>query len=109
MSPLNAGDLSHIVEIQQPTRTSDGQGGQSVSWATLDTVYGSVEALSYREAIQAAQVTDSLQTAVTIYYRSDVSVKHRLVIEGRTLAIQSVQDPDGLREMLRLICAEVSA
>jgi SPP1 family predicted phage head-tail adaptor len=48
-------------------------------------------------------------TAVTIYYRSDVSVSHRLVIEGLILQIQSVQDPTGQREMLRLLCVEAGA
>jgi SPP1 family predicted phage head-tail adaptor len=46
---------------------------------------------------------------VTIRYRSDVSVAQRIVWGSRTLEIGSIQDPDGRRRSLDLLCAEVQA
>lgn len=105
--PLNAGDLQHVVALQSPGSGTDDHGAATVSWTTYDTVCAMVEAASNRDLLQTGAVTETLLSAVTIYYRSDVSAKHRVLIEGRTLAIVSIQDPDGLREMLRLVCAEM--
>jgi SPP1 family predicted phage head-tail adaptor len=105
--PIDIGALQYLIEIQRPVTAADGC--QTTSWATVDTVCGSLEPLTYRESIQASALTESLGSAVTIYWRSDVSVTYRLLVDGRTLMIQSAQDPTGEREMLRLVCTEVQS
>jgi len=105
--PLNAGDLQHVVSLQSPGSGTDDHGAAKVAWTTYDTVCAMVEAASNRDILQTGAATATLLSAVTMYYRSDISTKHRVLLEGRQLAIVSIQDPDGLREMLRLVCAEV--
>jgi SPP1 family predicted phage head-tail adaptor len=103
------GDLNHVIALQRRVQTKDSGGGNIVNWTTFDTVCGSAEALSYREALQTEAVTATLLTAITIYYRTDLSTTNRVLLEGRQLAIVSLQDQTGEREYLRLLCSEVAA
>jgi hypothetical protein len=54
------------MRIEQPALTADGQGGNTKAWALLTVIWGLVEPLTQREALQAAQTTAVLSTAVTI-------------------------------------------
>src|SRR5689334_20672036 len=103
----HSGRMNQLATIQTPTATSDGQGGQTITWGTLGTAWALVNPLSARETQLAAQMTGELTTGVTIYFRTDLSVKDRIVIGSRTLEIQSIQDPTARREELRLLCVEI--
>jgi len=103
------GRLNQRVQLQSATSVSDGQGGQTLTWAKYATVWALIEPLSGREAINAAQLTADLSTGVTIWYRAGVSAKDRIVTGARTLEIDSVQDPTGLKDELRLLCHEAQA
>jgi SPP1 family predicted phage head-tail adaptor len=65
--------------------------------------------LSGQEAMQVGAQTSELRTKVTIRYRDDVTATQRIVWGDRTLQIGSMQDPDGRRRALELLCAEVQA
>lgn len=104
---LAAGSLRHRLTIQARTAASDGQGGETVTWAARVTVWGLVEPVTGREALMAQQLTAELATVVTLRFRTDVRVTDRIVWGTRVLQIASVQDPDGRREQLRLLCVEV--
>lgn len=97
------------VRIEQPTLTSDGQGGNTKAWGVRAVVWALLEPLTSREALQAAQTTAVLSTALTIVFRSDISVKDRIRVGDRTLQIESYQDPDGRQDELRLLCSEVQS
>jgi SPP1 family predicted phage head-tail adaptor len=72
-------------------------------------VWALIEPLSEREALQAAQKTAVLSTAVTIVYRADISVKNRVRIGARVLQVESYQDLDGKKDELRMLCSEAQA
>lgn len=103
------GRLNQRVRIEQPVLAADGQGGHTTTWSLLAVVWALVEPLTGKEALLASQVTAVLSTAVTIWYRSDLSVKDRILLGTRTLEIASYQDPDGRKDELRLLCSEVQA
>ena len=103
------GRLNKRAALQSATNATDAQGGHAKTWATYATVWAYVTPVSGRETLAAAQVTASYATAVVIWYRADVSVQDRIVVEGRTLQIESLQDPDGRKDELRLLCSEVQA
>lgn len=107
--PTAIGRLTQRVRIECPVAVSDGQGGQAVTWALRAVVAALVEPLTGREALMAQQWSAELSTAVTIWFRSDISVKDRVRVGPRTLEIQNYLDPDGRRAELRLLCSEVQA
>jgi len=111
------GEKRERVRIEQPVLTSDGQGGHTQSWALLKVVNAEIVPLGYRDALRAAQITSELALAITIWWtqpaRLDstrgISVKDRVRWGSRTLQVESVQNPDGRRVELRLLCSEVQA
>jgi SPP1 family predicted phage head-tail adaptor len=103
------GRLNQRVRLETPTLTPDGQGGHTATWGLLAVVWARVEPLTYRETLQATQVTAVLSTGVTIWYRSDIAANQRIRLRDRVLQIESYQDPTGLRDELRLLCSEVQA
>ncbi len=103
------GRRNQLVTIQHATEVSDGQGGTTQTWATLGREWALVEPISGSEGEIAEQMAAVLTTGVTIPFRTDVSVKDRIVLGARTLEIENVQDPTAFREELRLLCAEVLA
>lgn len=103
------GERNTRIRIESEALTADGQGGHSKTWVVLAVVWALVEPLSYREALQAAQNTAVLSTAITIVYRDDISVKNRIRIGPRVLQVESYQDLDGRKDELRLLCSEVQS
>jgi SPP1 family predicted phage head-tail adaptor len=107
---MRAGLLRQRVTIQSMTAGTDGQGGTTKTFATLaSSVPAAVLPLSGIENVAAGKQTSELRTKVTIRYRSDIGVAQRIVWGSRTLEIGSIQDPDGRRRSLDLLCAEVQA
>lgn len=103
------GSFNQLVTLQKGTETSNGKLGKTVTWADYASFWAYVEPASGREATMASQMTAVLSTVVTTWFRTDVSVKDRLSLGGRSLQIQSVQDPTARREVMRLLCSEVTA
>lgn len=52
---MEAGKLRDRIELQRASVAIDSHGDQVKTWATLATVWGSVEPLSGREFLQASQ------------------------------------------------------
>ena len=80
-----------------------------MTWSLRAVACASIEPLNYAERLQAAAITSTLQSAITLLYRTDLSITDRILHAGRTFQIQSYQDPSGQQFVLRLICAEVQA
>lgn len=103
------GSKQKRITIQRAVATTDGQGGRSKAWITRCQVWAHERPLNGREALQASTVTATLSSVWEIWYRTDVSVKDRIVFGSRTLEIEAVIDPTDTREELHLTCAEAQA
>lgn len=103
------GQLTKRIRIEKQVKTPDGHGGNTISWALRAVVWASIEPISYREALQAAAVTSALQSAITIWYRSDLAITDRIVLGSRIFQITSYQDPSGQQVQLRMVCTEAQA
>lgn len=101
---LAAGRLNLRFRIEQEARVANGQGGFTTSWSAVATVWGSKRPLRGDETVRESIIRSTAMARVTIRYRADVTTKHRLV-EGATIwNIRSVDDPDGRRERLEMLC-----
>lgn len=101
------GRRNQKATIQRVALTTVGLG-QTESWSDLADEWVLVEPLTGAEIEQARQLTGTLATAVTMPFRTDISVTDRIVLGSRTFQIQSIQDPTARREELRCVCAEVA-
>lgn len=107
---MRAGDLRHRIKIQRLTAAADGQGGQGQSPTTLIDRYPAQvlpAGARDRERMAGNALTASLLSLVRMRYRSGISVKDRIVFDGRTLQIENLQNPDGKKIELHALCSEV--
>lgn len=102
-----AGERNQRVRIEyRASETVDGQGGRTPAWAVRAVEWAREDQLSYVESVQAAAVTNTRTTSWVIPFRDDLSVQDRLRIDGRTLQIVGITNPDGRREDTRIVCTE---
>lgn len=103
---LRAGTLNKRVILQTVSRTSNGGGGFTATWADTTTLWARIEELAGREGFEAQQIASHLTHKVTIRYRTSVIPQQRLKYGTRILKIESVINPDQRNEMLELMCVE---
>lgn len=112
---MRAGTLRERVTIQSFTAVQDDYGEPIETWgniATNPTVWANVGSRASGERFISGgeQVQATVSHTVRIRYRSDVTVKMRLIWRAnRTLQIENVIDPDGRKADLILMCSEVQA
>lgn len=74
------GQLRHRVQIQAPTDTRDAFGGNTRTWATIATVWGSVEPLEGDELTEAQQVNARATVRIRIRAYPGLTSKHRIIL-----------------------------
>lgn len=100
--------MRNRLTIQQPVRTPDNQGGYSLSWQDVATVWADVRQLAGREYLMAQQLSTALSHQVSMRYRADVVPSWRGVDEdGNVLDVHSVANPDGVKRETVLLCEQV--
>lgn len=101
--------LDVSITIQRATPTSDGAGGQSLTWNTVATVNGNLA----QPSGQLMQNYDFLiGTTSTWMVRmpvgTNVKENDRLQVSGgQTLKVQVILQPQSYQTALRLLAAEV--
>lgn len=86
---MTSGQLDDRITIQTLTQTNT-EGSLSETYATLATVWARIISVKGAEALQAAQIRASRVIRVQIRYRSDVTVKHRVVWGTETYNITDI-------------------
>lgn len=107
------------VSILQQAKTSDLQGGHTVTWvdlvtsgATLTRFWANVRPLTAQESLAAAAINATISYVVTMRYRADVDETMRvqwtpyLATAAKTLEIHGVLPVDGGRAFIALQCSE---
>lgn len=103
------GRMRHRVELQRLTERQDDVGGVSLEWNTYATVWAAVEPIRGREYFIREQVAGDVSHRVVMRWRSGVSVRDRVLHDGRQLEVESVLDRDERRVELELMAREVAA
>jgi SPP1 family predicted phage head-tail adaptor len=106
---MQAGRIRHRVTIQQQSVSQNAYNEEVVTWVTLASVWAELAPARGQERLIALadQVQSSMIQNVRIRYRSDVTPKMRISYGSRILDIETVEDPDGRRRRLLLMCREV--
>lgn len=90
------GPLDRRVTLERFTSTTAiGSGEKTKTWATLATIFASRRRASSRETLAAAEVSAAITDVFEIRWAStwsDLNPKDRLVFEGRTYDIVSVEE-----------------
>ena len=87
---MDIGKMREYVTIQSATRTSDGQGGWTSTWATLTQQWARVEVLSQSRTLDQSGVKYSTAVKFTMRIGDyNVTTEHQIVW-GDTYTIHSV-------------------
>lgn len=100
------GSLRKRLAFQTRTRTEDGSGGFSASWATSMTLWGSVEPKSARERFFADKTEHNITHKITVRARTDITSEMRITWNGRTFQIRGVRTLEERGRWTELLCEE---
>ena len=100
--------LKHQIELQQPTESSDGEGGSHKGWVTVETTWASIDPINAKQRTYY----NSLSTEVSHYVKIRGNVRcldtYQVKFGERILEILTVEDIQE-RDILKvLICKERS-
>jgi SPP1 family predicted phage head-tail adaptor len=99
---VKAGRLDRRVQLQSRVVTRNASGEDVVTYSVVGDVWAEKFDLRGREFYAAQQAKADVTTRWRIRWRSDVSVLHRLVYEGRSYDINAAAEI-GRREGLELV------
>lgn len=104
---LAAGRLRHRITIEEPVEVQDAAGEPTKDWTPIPDahVWADRSDLDGRELFQAQQTNAQVSTQFTIRWRTGVDARMRVLSDDVAYSIESVQDPEGRREFLVLLCS----
>jgi SPP1 family predicted phage head-tail adaptor len=101
---MRTGDLYHRVTVERSTASSDGMGGQVITWNPVYTLWANVKAVRGREAEHLGRLVTVETYVVTIRYGVTVTTVDRIIWGDKTMNIRSAQDREGTRLWLTIEC-----
>ena len=104
---MRAGELRHVIAIEQKSLTSDGMGGNAQAWvAFASDVRAEIEPKTGAALYNAMQAGINNPVTVTMRYRPGVTGAMRINYRGAILSILSISDPEMLHRDLVIECGE---
>lgn len=103
------GKLRHRVSLLRPVRSPDSGGGAAVEWQGFATVWAKVLARPSRPDDSARQDIYIYRKRLITRHRNDINHGTRLLVEGRTYEIRSIQPIEERGRFLVLELEEIRA
>lgn len=98
---LCSGDLRTLIDIEFPTRVSDGRGGfRTTGWTSRGTSWAKAELMTMREQLLYQDLRTVFFRKFTLRYRSDVLITDRILLDSKAYNIRSLDDVDYYHEWL---------
>lgn len=105
-TPLQAGSLNRLIEIQSRSTAKDAFGHQSDVWTTVITARASIEPLSGAEIVAAGAQLGETMVQVVIRWRQGITSAMRVVYQGGVYTVLSVLDEFDRHRKLTLLCQQ---
>jgi len=100
---LNASTMTRRVGVYVPTKTSDGQGGYTTTYALQETVWGDFRPAKSTRTLLESELTFYQDAKVYLRYGLTIADFYQLEIEGKMYTIQSINDVDNQHRFLEII------
>lgn len=104
---MKAGQLRHLITIEQPTETRDSMGGTITVWVPFATLWAAVEPISGREYFAADKVNAEESHRIRIRHYPGITSKMRAKWNDRTFNIRAVLNIQERNREIHLMCLEV--
>jgi len=108
---VRAGDLRHLVVIEQQAQTQDSFGGQPLTWTAVDTVWADINPLSGREREASQAINVEISHEITIWYQArfadpKVMAAYRLRYGTRLFNIHGTLNVDERNREITILAGE---
>lgn len=100
------GEMKHRITIETPTRSTDGIGGFTSTWATFASAWASITPVAAREDFHASRLEHRVTHKIMIRYVASVTSNMRVVFGSRTFQIKGIKNLEERNRFLELKCEE---
>ena len=103
------GAKRHLFTLESRAETLDTFGEAVLTYTTLATAWGMLEAVTARERFESQQVRAEVSHRITLRYAAayaGLSAKDRITLGSRTFDIVQPMDKDGRRKELVISALE---
>lgn len=98
--------FNHDWTLTRRTRTADGQGGYTQTWATVATVAGRMRPASAAERTLAMQRRADISHVWYVAADEEVQRGDRITGQGRTYDVIAIREPSHAAHHLEVECFE---
>lgn len=98
--------MRHKIQIQEKTQVSDGMGGFTETWATVNEVWAAIWPVSAKESRENMRVEANITHNIRIRYRTGIVHAMRVLFGSRTFEIKGLINPDERNIWLDMVCNE---
>ncbi len=105
---LDPGKLTARLDLETRTEVPDGQGGATVAWTVMRSLWAAIEPVSEASQERASAEGVTITHRVWLAFCIDVAIGMRFRKGRRILAIRAVMDPDETRRFIVCRCEEES-
>jgi len=91
---VDANSMTRRIGIYAPTRTSDGEGGYTTSFALQATVWGDYRPQPQNRALLEMQLSFTRYAKLFVRYDLTITDNYQLEVEGQRFTIHSIKDVD---------------
>lgn len=88
----NSGMMREPIRVERKTRTSDGAGGYTETWAVLNSPFAYVKAVSGGERYASDRLEATTRWRVVIRYISGLRESDRIVIRSKNHNIRFINN-----------------
>jgi SPP1 family predicted phage head-tail adaptor len=103
---LDPGQMTARLDLEAPAETSDGQGGATVAFASVASLWARIEPVSEIREEQAGGDIFTLTHRIWLRFRRDIQSGMRLRKGERIFTIGAWRDPDERGNYLVCLCEE---
>ena len=100
------GTLTDRIVLKRKITTDEDEGGETVAYSTLATVWARVRSLGTRQSLESDARGQSVSHSVVMRFRQDLKAGDRIVYRGHDLEVLGTADLNGRRAYLSCQCAE---
>ena len=107
---MKAGNLRHVIDIQDASVVADGQGGFVSTWTAvsgLANLRAAIWPLSGTERLESDKLELAVSHKIRIRYHSGITAEMRIKHGIRYFNIKSIINPDERNIMVDMLAEEI--
>ena len=105
---LDPGRMTARLVLEAPVEAPDGQGGASIGWQAVHSLWARLEPVRVAEREEAGAGTATIGQRIWVRFRGDIVAGQRFRKGGRIFLVRWVRDPDETRRFLVCHCEEAA-